>query len=77
MAAATPARLDELAGDAGYVEAVEAAVAREAARLGAGAWYGALPADGRARSPTCRPSSASATPCRSTRAASACSPATT
>ena len=44
LAAATPARLDELAGDAGYVEAVEAAAAREAARLGAGAWYGALPA---------------------------------
>src|SRR5437763_7231767 len=44
LAAATPARLQELAADAGYVEAVAAAAAREAARLGAAAAYGALPA---------------------------------
>jgi starch phosphorylase len=45
LAAASPARLAELAADGGYVEAVTAAVERETARLGAADWYGALPAD--------------------------------
>ena len=78
LAAATPARLDELAADAGYVEAIAAAVARESERLGAERLVrDAARPTGRARSPTSRPSSASATRCRSTPAASACSPATT
>jgi starch phosphorylase len=45
LAAAAPARLGELAADAGYVEAITAAVARESQRLGAESWYATLPAD--------------------------------
>ena len=45
LAAATPARLAELAADAGYVEAIAAAVARESQRLGAESWYATLPGD--------------------------------
>ena len=45
LAAATPARLAELAADDGFVEAIAAAVARESERLGAEAWYATLPGD--------------------------------
>src|SRR5207253_1192676 len=45
LAAATPGRLTELAADAGYVEAVATAVARESQRLGAESWYATLPED--------------------------------
>ncbi len=45
LAAATPARLTELAADQGFVDAVAAAVARESERLGAESWYATLPGD--------------------------------
>ncbi len=45
LAAAAPDRLTELAVDEGYVQAIAAAVAREAERLGAEAWYATLSGD--------------------------------
>ena len=78
LAAATPERLAELAADAGYVEAIAAAVAARARSASAPKpGMRSVPEDRPRRSPTSRPSSASARRCRSTPAASASSPATT